>query len=209
MSICGTLVLFTKVTIDTSLHNARYVQYVICLCSHFLAVSGGTTNWTELTPGGGLTGYEDFNASTSLLEHRFSSMQPLQGSGSFWAISRLFTADSDSKVGVVDVFYDVADNKITGSSYVMLWTTTGGGCKDYTVLQGQLAALVTLNLTTEHVATINGTATADFTSCGNYQAWAELIESGNVTRIKSKYGVTGNVTGDEVKIEYRIRIKEG
>ena len=161
-----------------------------------------------MTPDSQYGDYVDFNPATSLLEYRFTSMQPLQGTGNFYAVSRLYTADSSSRVGHVYVNYFVVDDAITDSSFVNFHTTTGGNCDDTTVLQGDLADLVTWDMTSERVATINGTATADFTSCENYQEWVDLIESGSVTRIRTKYHVAaGDVTGEEVKIEYRVRMK--
>ena len=100
------------------------------------------------------------------------------------------------------------DDEITAdNSNVGLYTRTGLYCRDYTVLQGQLAALVTWDLTSEHVATVGGTAAADFMSCGGYEDWVELMETGSVARMRLIGHALEDVTGEEVKFEYRVKKK--
>ena len=68
---------------------------------------------------------------------------------------------------------------------------------------------VTWDMASEHVAVVDGMDMANFTSCGKYQMWVNMITSGNIIRIKTYYRVTGNVTQDMIRVEYRTQIKEG
>ena len=81
-----------------------------------------------------------------------------------------------------------------------------GVCYDYSVLQGQLADLVTVNMTSAHVFTINSAAEADFTSCSIYQDWVNLVNSGTVTRIKMQLSCTLSDCA-AVSSEYRLQYK--
>ena len=99
------------------------------------------------------------------------------------------------------------DGALTSDSKLKLFTfgTEGNAnCYDYTVVQGGVAELVTLDLASDHVATINETDTATFSTCEYYQDFVDLVEGGTIARITAKFQVSGDVTTSHVAAQYRI-----
>ena len=86
----------------------------------------------------------------------------------------------------------------TRYSYIRLVVNGIGECRED--LQN-IAELVTWDMTTEHVATINGTVDVDFSDWQYYQDWVDLM--GAVKRIKTRYETTEN----DVTAEYRLKAK--
>ena len=161
-------------------------------------------DWTALAEG--YTDFIPFNPATTLVEWRYTEQQA-PADGAYYTTCNLYTTGSTSWAGNVQVYYSWTSGKVT-DSWVRLYVVGGGGgyCYDTSVLQGQLADLVTVNMTSAHIVTINSTAEVDFTSCSGYQDWVNLVNSGNVTRIKMYLGC-GSPACEAVSTEYRLRNK--
>ena len=117
----------------------------------------------------------------------------------------LYTAGSTSWAGYVHVYYRWSYGEVITSG-VTLVVRRGGACYDFSVLQKQLADLVTVDMTSAHFVTINSAAEADHTSCRYYQDWVNLVKSGTVTRIKMYQGCDSPACA-AVSTEYRLRYK--
>ena len=149
------------------------------------------------------TDFEDFDPANDLLEYNITSLLPFQGEGHFIVRSLFYTADSNIQVGNVWVKYIVESSQIS-SSNLRVFSETGGSCYDVDVLDNQLDKVVSWRLTTENLATVDSTTSADFASHQNYEEFVNLIASVNITRIKTQLFVSGDVTGDEAMVDYRI-----
>jgi len=157
-------------------------------------------DWTTLE---GETDYIPFNPATTLLELRLT--EQATADVEYNIACNLYSAGSTSRAGYVEVYYYWQSGKLE-HSMVSLDVEGVGNCDDYSVLQNQLADLVTVNMTSAHVFTINSAAEADFTSCIYYQDWVNLVNSGTVTRMKMYQGCTSSACA-AVSSEYRLRYK--
>ena len=154
-----------------------------------------------------MTDFIPFNPATTLVELRYTdTLQQAAADGPYPILCWLYTADGTSYAAFLEVNYYWTSGKIV-TSQVSLYVAGGvNTCNDISVLQGQQADLVTMNMTSAHVFTINSAAKADFTSCSYYQPWVDLVNSGTVTRIQIRLSCSPS-TCAAVSTEYRLRNK--
>ena len=165
-------------------------------------------DWTELA-----VGYTDlipFNPATTLVELKSTQQAPADGRGILYINCKLYTDVGVSSSG----FAQVAYRSYVGSGIDSGRVLVNGGdqydnCFDSNVLQRQLADLITVDMTSAHVFTINSVDQATL-KChdSRLHKWVELLKSGTVTGIRIWLSC-GTPLCAAVSSEYRLRHKEG
>ena len=149
----------------------------------------------------GTTNFIPFNPATTLVEWRYTVEQPWTD-GEYYIRCYLYTAVSDGWVGYGEVYYSLLGGKITNSN--VIFTQEGGVCYDHKVLESKEADLVTVDMTSHHVFTINNTTREDFAGCPGYQDWIPQYY-GSITRMKM---MVACLWCDDVGApEFRLRYK--
>ena len=170
-----------------------------CFFTLYLVACAGLTtspNWTELKWWATTSSF-DFDPSTTMLENRFRD--PARYFANYFHI-RNYLYSGKTYLGYMQVYYKYTNYQVE-RSWLRLSVEGVGSCKDERTLGDQLAATVAWKLTSPIVARINGTTSADFTSCAIHADWVALVNSGLIDRARVFFYSSYK---QAIKADYRV-----